>query len=191
MKRPGNGEKQTEMMGAREGGFDAPTRWCSYANDNILVPLFGDIIYQTPHQGIFFCAVLHTYTHAYMHIHTFGDTHSFWWIQEPWMPTMMEGHVLFVALHTLSVSPRHIRALHCEPSSFLIKSFSRVHFLSQSLHRNLFRLYGSLVAVVQKTKSSQTYIPKKIIVLIIYHHAVFIVHRAVVNLLLCSNQCLH
>lgn len=81
------------------------------------------------------------------------------------MPTMMEGHVLFVALHTLSVSPRHIRALHCEPSSFLIKSFSRVHFLSQSLHRNLFRLYGSLVAVVQKTKSSQTYIPKKIIVL--------------------------
>jgi hypothetical protein len=54
--------------------------------------------------------------------------------------------------HTFRFSASHIRTIHCEPSSFLIKSFSRVHFLSQSLHRNLFRLYGSLVAVVQQNK---------------------------------------
>ena len=43
-----------------------------------------------------------------------------------------------------------------EPSLFLIKSFSRVHFLSQSLHGNLFRLCGIPVAGRRPNKSSHT-----------------------------------
>jgi hypothetical protein len=189
VKRPGNGEKQTEMMGAREGGFDAPTRWCSYANDDILVPLFGDIIYQTPHQGIFFCALVHTYTHAYMHIHT------------------LVTHIRPDEYRNLEC-PSWWKVMSCCVSHYTHFPFLRVSHTCTTLRAFLvpYKIFKpsplpqsvtppKLVPTVWKSSgcrpTKQSLVkPKKIIVLII-HHAVFIVHRALVNLLLCSNQCLH